>query len=422
MSEEATRADAGGAVTPGGSSPPTRSGLIGPFVRGLGKTLGTDFKRTSSSDLTRIRASADERAAQAAATPAVVDARAQDHFAWRASTLRLAVWLLAISFVIGIIDWISNLAETKPEENLRLWVLYIPMLAKVLAAGYLVYEIVAALAHGGARPGRASKQIARGWLVALGGPLLFLLIPWGSLILDPPDGIDRASPQVMLTAELVRMMVLVMLLMEALPALLSVFPGLFRAGLTMKTGLPTRSLGPVAAAAAGPLNALYLVVLLVVAQGILESWALPVVAALLLGAPLLTGLHCAAMSRPMTAGAASTAVRRIRVASRWLVVLGAVGLLLVMNRTTLFGYTLFGLEDDPNGATKTMLGIEDLLRVGIHLFGMMLVFTVVASDLLHRLSPVGTGTERSEEDAATLSAIRDALAGEPVAGPTDGAA
>ncbi|MCA9317045.1 MAG: hypothetical protein KDB73_16275, partial [Planctomycetes bacterium] len=396
---------------------------VGGVLKSLASTFGLDVKRASVADLTRVHATDSERAAQAAQTPPVTDAGAQDHFAWRLSTLRLSIWLLGASFVVALISFITTLASYESAPGLRLWVMIFPELAKLLAAGYLVFEVVRALAGGIHRPGRANRQLRRGWAIGLVVPLAVLLLPWSSMIVSiTPEEIARmGNPveqlQMLLTVEITPLILLVMILLQALPALLSVFPGLFRAGLTMKTLVPTRGLGPVAAAAAGPFNALYLIVLLVIAQGIIGSWGLPFVALFLLGAPILTGWHCAALTKPMDAQRASAGVRRVRTASRILLAIGAIGFLVMLANTKLLGRPVFAVADskDAQGnAVEPLVGLLDLLQLGVHLAGVMMVFTVVASDTLFRLSPLGDDdTPELAADAATLRQVKAALSPAP---------
>ena len=389
---------------------------VGSVVKSLASTFGLDLKRSSIADLTRVHATDTERAAQAAQTPPVTDPRAQDHFAWRLSTLRFAIWLLAASFVVTLIDFIVELASYESAEGVRAWVMYMPALAKLAAAGYLVFEVVRALAGGVHRPGRAMRQLRRGWAVALIGPLIALLIPWVSMMWTIDQAQINANMQARFMVELMRLIMLVGVIVEALPALLSVFPGLFRAGLTMKTLLPTRSLAPVAAAAAGPFNALYLIVLLVIAQGLMGSWALPFVAIFLLGAPLLTGWHCTALAKPMDAARASAGVSRVRTVSRICLGIGAIGFLVILANTKVMGMPVFGVEKAEflGNQVDPMLGPLDLIKLAVHLMGVMLVFTVVASDTLFRLTPVGEDdTPDLAADAATLRQVKAALGGKP---------
>ncbi|MGE0192303.1 MAG: hypothetical protein AB7T63_09715 [Planctomycetota bacterium] len=396
---------------------------VGAVVKGLASTFGLDLKRAAVADLTRVHATEAERAAQAALTPAVTDARAQDHFAWRLSTLRFAIWLLAGSFVAAVISFIVTLATYEPTEGLRQWVMIFPELAKLLAAGYLVYEVVRALAGGVHRPGRAARQLRRGWAIALVVPLAVLLLPWSSLVvsitLREIEAIQDPvrQLQMLLISEITPLVMLVLVLLQALPALLSVFPGLFRAGLTMKTLLPTRSMGPVAAAAAGPFNALYLIVLMVIAQGILGSWALPFVACFLLGAPILTGWHCAALAKPMDAARASRGVQRVRTASRILLGVGAIGFLVILANTHVLRQPIFAIgsvTDAQGNRADPLIGLLDLLQLAVHLAGVMMVFTVVASDTLFRLTPVGEeDTPEQAADAATLRQVKAALSSKP---------
>lgn len=416
MSEQEGAGGAPGGAPSGAAKEKMRAAAagVGGVVKSLASTFGLDLKRASVADLTRVHATDAERAAQVTQTPPVTDARAQDHFAWRLSTLRLSIWLLAASFVVTLVDTIVELASYEPSEGVRGWVLYMPGLAKLAAAGYLVFEVVRALAGGVQRPGRAMRQLRRGWAVALIAPLLALLIPWVNLMWTVDQAQINADPQTRFVVELMRLVLLVGVIVEALPALLSVFPGLFRAGLTMKTLVPTRSLGPVAAASAGPFNALYLIVLLVIAQGLMGSWALPFVALFLLGAPLLTGWHCAALAKPMDASRASAGVRRVRTLSRICLGIGAIGFLLILSNTSVMGMAVFGVEKTELFGTPVdpMLGPLDLVKLAVHLAGVMLVFTVVSSDALFRLSPIGdAGTSELAADAATMRQVQAALLG-----------
>jgi len=389
---------------------------LGPIVR----SFPADLKRVGSSDLTVVRAGEAERAASASARPGVAEPHAQDYLAWRFSTLRVAVLLLAASFVVALVNWIVEVAGTEAVPGLRIWVLQLPGLAKVIAAGYLflsVLRVVVAHAQG---PGRGGRIVRRAWLVALALPLVALLVPWGDLMWEgaAPDATVLAqaanNPEALQRAvvgEIMRLALLVMVLLQALPALLSVFPGLFRAGLTLKTLLPGRGLGPGVAAAAGPLNALYLIVLLVIAQSLLTSWGLPVVALFLLGAPILTGVHCASLSRPTSAETASRAVARIRRISRALLALGSVGFVLILGATSLFGTRMLGWS----GA---MVGPFDLLNLVVNLMGMVLVFTVVAADGLVLVSTeAATATAEHGGEGATLTALQAVLRPDAAASP-----
>jgi hypothetical protein len=381
-------------------------------LRPMVASFPEDLRRIASSDFTVVHATDAERAAEAAATPPIQDARAQDYLAWRLSTLRVTAWLLAASFVVAVVTWIVNLAGSDNNEVLREWVIYMPQFAKVVGGGWLLFVVLQVLVLRERAPGRGARRLRLAWLVSMGLPLLALLIPWGDLMwvggapdasrfkeaLQDPQQLQRA-----LTGEIMRLLLLVMVLLQALPALLSVFPGLFRAGLTLKTLLPRLGLGPGVAAAAGPLNALYLIVLLVIAQALLTSWALPFVAAFLLGAPMLTGVHCAALSRPMAPEAASRGVQRIRKISRILLGVGALGFVIILGRTSLFSTPMLGWSE-------AMVGPFDVLNLLVNLGGMVLTFTVVSSDGILVVSPARPGaTGEDAADHATVAELKGAL-------------
>lgn len=373
--------------------------------------LLVDALRTLRSDFQRVGAGSAERAALGAASPPIVLPRTQDLCAWRASVLRVAFVVLATAFVVSFVGFCIEFFDAESVEGMDARIILVPGFVELLAHAYLLLQMVRAL-RAWTQPTLSTRVVRRGWFVAMLVPLLVLLVPWYRLVYlgtPPSEVVGNSQTQEGLRAliggELVRLLLLVAVITKALPALLSIFPGIYRAGLSLKTLLPSGGLGPLVAAAAGPINALYIVVILVIVQSIVSSWALPFVGLLLLGAPLLTGTHCAQIVRPLDAAAASRAVARVRRISGTCVGLGLLGMILLLSEAKLFGNAqLLGW-----GGDNVLLGALDLIPLGLRLAGMLLVFSIVAADALVRgmaARRVGQGIATlGEDDGETVAAM-----------------
>ena len=217
--------------------------LVEGLVAAPQRLLQSDFALPIATDRERERLSS-------ASTP-ITHEKVQDYVCWRSSLLLIATILTVIASLVQIIGYtsvedalvegaIQGAPQGVSEADVRRQVVanigkdnmdilnWWPIL---LVIGSLASALLMALAAWKWASIGVSRRLARlGWFVALGFPLIMGIIPWASML-----DFKHAGP----LAPQLKQMIAILFSMQAMfsigPRLLSLFPGLMRSGMLLKT-------------------------------------------------------------------------------------------------------------------------------------------------------------------------------------------
>ncbi|MCA8951456.1 MAG: hypothetical protein KDE27_18255 [Planctomycetes bacterium] len=343
-------------------------------------------RRVTAADFQRERAADDERAELAAAAAAVEPPLAQDYAAWRRAGLWLAAVLLSLAGVLSVIDYQSfgsalaeqaltsqgaEVTEAHLEQALKnvenavgagnlelLDNLQMTILGSKLVVA--LFAVLAALRWVRVRESRRMSLLA--FVVALGVPLVLAAIPWTRFmdLEEPARGLGLGQ-----AAQIKAMLGLVLASAFAamlIPKLFSVFPGILRSAMTLKTLLPESAIPGWAVIAFAPIYAVFLMILLSVINQMQASTVLTLGVGALVAAPVLYVVHAKDVVRGHSADEVTELIRKVR--SKVLLCNGFGIILLVIY--------LFDLESVPV-LTKLHMLIEG--------FGSVVLTMVVFSDM-----------------------------------------
>jgi len=234
----------------------------------VGSLVQTLSLRAVVSDLHRHPASAGEREHLQALPKPIAAAGAQDYLAWRRAVLWGAALVLGVAAVLQIVDYTSVetaldglLAQSgmtarqvfgdSSMTNLEA-VSILPLLAALTGTGMSVFAAIK-----WDQPALSRKAARFGWVVLIGTPLVLALVPWSTLIETP--GLPDLAQATQVRQALGLLLGLHFFLTLG-PKVISLFAGVTRSALTVKTLLPEASTPGWAVSICAPLYAVFLVV------------------------------------------------------------------------------------------------------------------------------------------------------------------
>ncbi len=384
----------------------------------LGRALRSDFGRDNASE--------EERATLAAAPTPVTAPLAQDYAVWRSSVLIVASVLLVLVSLIQILSFETisdgmvrqqasqgfadedavraNLEQNFGAGNLDL----LDMIPILHLLGSLAVVVLAVLAARAWRdPKRSSRLARRGWYFLVGTPLLLATIPWARLLdfghFDPQQA-QAVTSMLGVTMGLTFFMMLA-------PKVISIFPGIIRASVTLKTMLHESPVPGYTVVLFAPVYAMFVLIVFTTINQMQGNWTLLVGLACLILSPLVYVLRARDFLRSHSAEESVTLVRGVRRQSYLFNLAGIVILVLFLA--------------DLEGVSFLQV-LEILLAAGGGVFLMM----VVAADLVPpvlRLEFLQAkdfhGSDMAQEYEAKLQALSGGVeeapsaASEPPAAP-----
>jgi hypothetical protein len=345
----------------------------------------------------------ERRALESAATP-VVNPLAQSYAVWRRATL----WVAAASLVgLSLIELFSHtsfettleesnqqqFAQALGESNLKtIDSLLVIMMLSTWAAAALA--VVAALRWSDLK---RSRRFARlGWLFLFITPLVLSAIPVTSLLdLDHIPSEQRAT-----VTSIVGVLFGLGFFVTIAPKALSLFPGIIRSSMTLKTLLPESAVPGWASVLVAPLYAIFLLVVLTLL--IQSGGSLLLLAGILclMAAPAVYLWHAKDVLRPHTPEEANKIVGRRR-SQAMLFNLG--------------GFALIGIYI----LDSAMFDFWDLLKLVFSIEGSVWLLCVISSDLLLALLRTGHEQSRDFHGSELYRSLDEKFAGLKKLGLTD---
>ncbi len=345
---------------------------------------------------------------------------AQDYAAWRGSVLLLASAVMVVGCLLqalgfqtisgGLVEGqmaaaeqqgvfltegevLANLEQGFGEGNLDL-LDTIPALSLLATFAVMVMAILAARSWRDVR--RSTRLARRAWFVLIGAPLLLAILPWSRLL--DFSHLAAADARAMMSALGVTLGLSFFFVVA--PKLLSVFPGIIRASVTLKTLLHESPAPGYMVVLFAPVYAMFVLVVFTTINQIEGNLLLLVGIACLVVAPLVYLWRGRDFLRPHTAAESATLVRAVR---RQSYVFNAIGTVVVV---------LFLLDME---TVSVLQVLEFVATAG----GGVLLMTVVGADLvlaLLRLEYVGArsfvGSELAREFEQKLDLLETAGIGE----------
>lgn len=301
---------------------------------------------------------------------------------WRRSTVLLALAAGALALLLALISTIDDLGSISelPNGGGLLGFLSIVVLA---AKAFLVFTLVRSFQRW-KDVAYTGRLLRRGWLVALLAPLVLSLMPIVAIVVGDIDIADRMrmSAQDMqlrrIGMDVMGMLFGIAMFVMALPALLSLFPGVLRASMIVKTLFPSRSVGPVVGVAITPIYAIFLLVILVPLQQLVSNWIFLIGMVVLAIGPLAYSSAALRLIRPMEPVDAEAGVSRARNRCRAFMVIGVVFILGSLVGKTVLGMDVVGFGDNVLISGWNVLAILPLFIT------MISTYSVIAADGLVR--------------------------------------
>lgn len=350
MSDDASAApDPGGGGTGGGAFANLPHGLL--------------FRRATTWDLTGVEPTEDEQER----LPAGLSPSVGRYLVWRRSMIYLgcaAGVVTAIFALIAMIGEISDASEMQHGSGVMTLLSLITFGAKMT----LIAILFMAFGRWTDAPW-TRRRIRIGWAIALLTPLGVALVPLSAIMLG------GAEARQVGVKDLLGLVAGMVMFIHALPALLSLFPGMLRAGMTLKTAFPGRGLGPIVGASLTPVYVIFLLVVLTPVQQLVSSFLFFVGLALFAAGPLAYGRKAVPLLQPMSPEEASEGVGKVRVAMRWFQIPGLFLILVALLSKKLFGGSaVVGFDQN------SIIGFWKLVDLLSSFVVMVSTYTIVASD------------------------------------------
>ncbi|MCP5065810.1 MAG: hypothetical protein GY946_04525 [bacterium] len=407
MSEEPDEEEAGTATVAAAQTAAER--FAGEFKLGV--------RRIAEGDFQQIKASDEERAELLAASRPVEQPLAQDYAAWRKSILMISSALLVVAALFKVINFQSfetvfvepqvpiaieaakqqgrNVSEEEARaylvqrlgpENLETGnLLFIMDLSVILLAALLVVLAARSWARI-----RASRRMARrAWYVWMLLPIAMALIPW-SAILDFSHLPAPEAKQIRMSIGVVLGLAMVFILG---PKFVTIFPGVIRSGLILKTLVPETGHSIWAAVICAPVFVLMLILSVATVLQVQGDALLLFATLCFVLAPISYLRHAKTLMQPMEGPAAAALVGQVRKSGYVLNAIGAVLLIIFVLKHELVTW------DGAITLVATALG---------GLFLMMVVTSDFLLALLHvSFQQAGElyGTKKAKELEAKLGAL-----------------
>ena len=400
---------------PAPASPPPLSQSTAPPA--IVEELKLAGQRFMQGDFEQVKATAAERKQLESASTPVTTELAQDYAAWRKSILVMAAAVLVIAAAVNVIGFQtveSELVEGEiesaeqqgmrniNEDNVRRAVRQLWGAENLDTLGWinwltvgtlLAVAVLTLLAARAWSTIRLSRRFARrAWYVWMFVPIGVALIPWSAL-LDFSHLNTQQAGELKSVAGIILGLVLTIALG---PKVLSIFPGMIRSALILKTLVPETSLPAWVAAICAPIYVLVLVLVVALINQTTGNALLLFGTLCLALAPFSYLRYIRSLLRPLDR---ETAATRVRNARKLGYVLNALGALLIF---------IFFID-----AEFFTFGVA--LEIALVAAGGLLLMMVVSSDFMlailrvsHQQAQQLYGTEmaaRLEQRLAALSAV-----------------
>lgn len=225
------------------------------------------------------------------------------------------------------------------------------------------------------------RILAVGWAFAFFAPMLVALCPWSWWgYVEPNVRPGKYGPQhyramaegILEGAEY---------LIALLPTVLSLIPGVQRACLRVKTLLPESILPGWFLVSAGPLYALFLLVIFVVVNQIASNPLFLAGMSLLVVAPLVYVVRADVFTTPLTSDEAYRGMRRAQRIVSGMTAMGCIVLVIYLTTCDVLGIHLVGLDE-----RTSLLRPIDLVDYSLEFVGRLLFMTVLGADLFMRMN------------------------------------
>lgn len=364
--------------------------------RQVGRAYRPDWEKGVATDAERQELAAPQDGADVSARTA------QDYFAWRRAALAIGAPILALTAVVGLVEWVVGLFDASGDSGIPGW--FEHGSALLLLASHVAVAGGATLALARWRTLRASHRFVRlGWLVGLLVPFALALLPVRSILdLDGQaaggDGADGAQLR-----EVVRQLMGVAAgfsyFAVLLPSVISVLTGAVRASLTVKRFLPESPVPGWIAAGIAPWFVLLLLAVVVVLLQIGGSFVLVAGFGLVAAAILQIPWRASVVGRPVARAEVPTVLEPVLRRYGVLLVVGLVVLAIGVGTTDFFGHSLAG-----------MFGVFGTARMLLEFAGKSLISTVVLADLLLAFLRVGHRVATDGAAADTARTVADRIA------------
>ena len=348
---------------------------------------GVLFKRATTWDLNTVEPTEEERGA----LPKGMSDRVASYVVWRRGMIYLACAAGAVTAIFALISMIGDISDANEMPH-GSGVLTLLSLLAFGAKACLIAILFLALGKW-TDAAWTRRRIRIGWAIALLTPLAISLIPLSAIILG------GAEARQMGRKDLIGLIAGMVIFIQALPALLSLFPGMLRAGMTVKTAFPGRGLGPAVGAFLAPVYVIFLLVVLTPVQQLVSSFLFFIGLALFAAGPLAYARKSVRMLQPLTAEDAADGVSKVRVAMRWFQIPGIFLILVALLSKKLFGNaSIVGFGE---GALVGFWKLIDLLSSFVM---MVSTYTIVAADGLIQAMHE---TEARADEARSTKAWKD---------------
>ena len=348
-----------GAVPPAWGPPPP-----------AGPTVMTHLTRAIDWNVGQIDVTPSERIALDAAG---VEPRLHGLFAWRRSTLLVALPLLVLSVLLSIIEAAD--IETEGFNAFgKLW-LYLPTIGLIFVPIGVVKVI-----QTWTEMWRSAKFLIVCWLLSIGFPLFAALIPL-DMVIDI-DGM-RAEQELfggdvaafdaqVLLARLLQAITFAMIL---LPVVLSIPGGVLRGASRIKSLFPASSLPGWFLVAVAPFYSLFTVVVFVLIVQIAGNALLMLAVAILAFSPWLFVIYRGVYGRPLSIAEARTELARASRLGGWLLIAALTLLCIFAATAKVSGFPVVGSGDE------AVFSYVQVLRTVGEVISRGLVTTVVFSSI-----------------------------------------
>ncbi|MDT4917094.1 MAG: hypothetical protein QOH89_1794 [Pseudonocardiales bacterium] len=361
-----------------------------------GPTFGTHLKRAFDWNVAKIvTAPREEQQLEAAG----VERRLHGLYAWRRSTLLVALPVLLLSVVLNFVQAGQN--DTSGLTGFGKLLNWLPAIA-------LVFVPIGALIVLGnwTEIRRSSKRLLICWIISIAIPLFVALIPLDFLvdigtrrqvILNNGGDVRTFDAQVLLT----RLGLAVKFALILLPVVLSIPGGVLKGAGRIKSLFPSASLPGWFIVAVAPFYSLFMIVVFVLIDQILGDAVLLVGIALLALAPWLFVIHRNVYGRPLSVAESDGELTRASRWGGWLTLGGIVFLAIFMIEGKV------GQEHVVSGdSDKSFFTYVDVLRTVGEVLARGMVTAVVFSTIFlflvyaeWRMMTQFTGDIKTEHDA-----------------------
>jgi hypothetical protein len=332
-----------------------------PLIPGPG--LGTHLKRAIDWNVAEVVVTPREHQALVAAG---IEDRLQGLFAWRRSSLLIALPLLVLSVILSFVQ--AGQTDTEGETGLGMFLNWLPSI------GLLFIPIGAMRAIAGWTELRStSRFLIACWLVSIVLPLITALVPL-DYIYDLDAARAQAADPDALSAQilLVRILAAVQFALVLLPVVLSVPGGVLKGAARVKSLFPSAALPGWFLVAVAPFYSLFTIVVFVLIDQIVGNGLLMVGVAILAFIPWLFVIYRNVYARPLSILEAKTELARASRAGGWLMGVAILCIVIFMLTAKVEQFKVLGSNNN-----DAVFSYVDVGRTLVEVLSRSIVTTVV---------------------------------------------